>query len=109
MQSSALFILMKRRPPRAALFPYTTLFRSSRRRHTRLVSHCPISYAVFCLKKKKPTIEAQCLTHLVVRLLVIIDRALGRFLDSWQQHTVCWIQRAQSLAPDDYFAVKCMF
>src|SRR5438132_9956472 len=76
------FFLMIRRPPRSTLFPYTTLFRSSavgtralgthehpRRHHreeadpveierdrksTRLnSSHTVISYAVFCLKKKK--------------------------------------------------------
>src|SRR5258708_21859030 len=71
---------MIRRPPRSTLFPYTTLFRSeftsgtserssrvprvngppgashSRdRKSTRLnSSHQIISYAVFCLKKKKP-------------------------------------------------------
>src|SRR5476651_2749601 len=67
------FFLMIRRPPRSTLFPYTTLFRSTawlaalglcdqsqRHRHdvdrksTRLnSSHANISYAVFCLKKKK--------------------------------------------------------
>src|SRR3712207_7313016 len=87
------FFLMIRRPPRSTLFPYTTLFRSSRalpdgdrpadrarrplrrrlgrtgdihdarpargragadRKSTRLnSSHANISYAVFCLKKKK--------------------------------------------------------
>src|SRR6476620_12366012 len=73
------FFLMIRRPPRSTLFPYTTLFRSAaadtRRlevrpshlhhpRHARLAgadrkstrlnsSHANISYAVFCLKKKK--------------------------------------------------------
>src|SRR5256885_13965034 len=70
------FFLMIRRPPRSTLFPYTTLFRSPprhprgpRRPHvprrqgqvggqdrksTRLnSSHLVISYAVFCLKKKK--------------------------------------------------------
>src|SRR5208337_4433428 len=72
------FFLMIRRPPRSPLFPYTTLFRSigwpapgrplptdrPRRLHprnppidrksTRLnSSHRCISYAVFCLKKKK--------------------------------------------------------
>src|SRR5882672_12316991 len=66
------FFLMIRRPPRSTLFPYTTLFRSRRRRcysvsscpacwairpdrkSTRLnSSHTVISYAVFCLKKKK--------------------------------------------------------
>src|SRR5215204_5937740 len=66
---------MIRRPPRSTLFPYTTLFRSTRphpppgahprahrplpgqgrgdRKSTRLnSSHTVISYAVFCLKKK---------------------------------------------------------
>src|SRR2546430_12611357 len=83
------FFLMIRRPPRSTLFPYTTLFRSPREGHPRLViapdvdpraaeqgthaaddagdvpvakdrkstrlnsSHSQISYAVFCLKKKK--------------------------------------------------------
>src|SRR2546421_6631682 len=75
---SLFFFLMIRRPPRSTLFPYTTLFRSiafsvhqrpssapvrpqfrtpQRRRDrksTRLnSSHDQISYAVFCLKKKK--------------------------------------------------------
>src|SRR5437588_4405172 len=66
---------MIRRPPTSTLFPYTTLFRSrtrspansarapsrvdpsgcfSDRKSTRLnSSHTVISYAVFCLKKKK--------------------------------------------------------
>src|SRR5258708_32093078 len=70
---------MIRRPPRSTLFPYTTLFRSLRRRQqptasrsqawiffactarsegTRLnSSHQIISYAVFCLKKKKKSIS----------------------------------------------------
>src|SRR5256885_11975630 len=72
------FFLMIRRPPRSTLFPYTTLFRSMEvrggcgyieewsdprlvrdshlgdRKSTRLnSSHLVISYAVFCLKKKK--------------------------------------------------------
>src|SRR2546430_9579029 len=70
---------MIRRPPRSTLFPYTTLFRSQTdeiakasvycaleapaamtgciiedRKSTRLnSSHSQISYAVFCLKKKR--------------------------------------------------------
>src|SRR2546428_1278339 len=78
---------MIRRPPRSTLFPYTTLFRSlivpvikdadgksiaglmrgirdvvdrakADRKSTRLnSSHDQISYAVFCLKKKKKTIQ----------------------------------------------------
>src|SRR5437899_8653590 len=90
---SYFFFLMRRRPPRSTLFPYTTLFRSYERsgrradmaktlerlkakapnsptydlsgrlkagdaeqdrKSTRLnSSHLGISYAVFCLKKKK--------------------------------------------------------
>src|SRR2546429_9833221 len=97
-ESDMFFFLMKRRPPRSTLFPYTTLFRSlvdasrglgpgehrdiietyrmfaadrgwlrriteavrsgltaeADRKSTRLnSSHGYISYAVFCLKKKK--------------------------------------------------------
>src|SRR5437762_13063629 len=76
-----IFFLMLRPPPRSTLFPYTTLFRSAGprkelcgqacalllglpssmaapgegdRKSTRLnSSHRCISYAVFCLKKKK--------------------------------------------------------
>src|SRR2546429_1378953 len=78
---------MIRRPPRSTLFPYTTLFRSvaghanynrdargrpvpladapqilgheiADRKSTRLnSSHGYISYAVFCLKKKKNTVN----------------------------------------------------
>src|SRR5688572_32759413 len=71
------FFLMIRRPPRSTLFPYTTLFRSATnspscwhrltprrpsfptdRKSTRLnSSHSQISYAVFCLKKKKKKIK----------------------------------------------------
>src|SRR5258707_4530169 len=98
MSSHYFFFLMIRRPPRSTLFPYTTLFRSSKqaqqkwlspvwdlvallagdgshghpcaereqrrygtirataldRKSTRLnSSHANISYAVFCLNKKK--------------------------------------------------------
>src|SRR2546422_5806372 len=91
---------MIRRPPRSTLFPYTTLFRSTRsllaialvtgfifmassvfanpallkkrhegypnpdggdRKSTRLnSSHGYISYAVFCLQKKKTEAQAHC-------------------------------------------------
>src|SRR2546429_6742898 len=78
---------MIRRPPRSTLFPYTTLFRSEARRlreqhrarrerhvgedvvlgdrkSTRLnSSHGYISYAVFCLKKKKKTMINYAYTY----------------------------------------------
>src|SRR2546430_7221089 len=79
------FFLMIRRPPRSTLFPYTTLFRSyvdsgdhhvfdgrrdgaaevsthpeRDRKSTRLnSSHSQISYAVFCLKKKKLRLDVK--------------------------------------------------
>src|SRR5688572_32659735 len=95
---------MIRRPPRSTLFPYTTLFRSERmgtigpilrswrvplpseftstrtdRKSTRLnSSHSQISYAVFCLKKKKTktniyvqnknTVQTEIRLHTRVRL-----------------------------------------
>src|SRR2546422_8519516 len=85
---------MIRRPPRSTLFPYTTLFRSLRhaegrtaaalphrtarasvddqrsgdqgdRKSTRLnSSHGYISYAVFCLKKKKARTSSTTILHL---------------------------------------------
>src|SRR5262245_62211083 len=83
--ASPFFFLLIRRPPRSTLFPYTTLFRSLRstefgifvnlvpgidglvhatelqrrdRKSTRLnSSHLGISYAVFCLKKKKKKVH----------------------------------------------------
>src|SRR5436853_5742515 len=77
MCSYVFFFLMIRRPPRSTLFPYTTLFRSSHigatakdisnvvtdaasgvgksvdRKSGSAGMPRPISYAVFCLKKKK--------------------------------------------------------
>src|SRR5437879_8748753 len=80
-----IFFLRIRRPPRSTLFPYTTLFRSNSvscgstdrqldctlqspqpshtsslidRKSTRLnSSHRCISYAVFCLKKKRDPVQ----------------------------------------------------
>src|SRR5260221_6348765 len=81
---------MIRRPPRSTLFPYTTLFRSPSaaalsvrgpqwdgagglrprtaarrdRKSTRLnSSHTVISYAVFCLKKKKKKLRRMGKLH----------------------------------------------
>src|SRR5436305_8375674 len=95
---------MIRRPPRSTLFPYTTLFRSisvsDRRRRdidamfsnfdfdvivrdrksTRLnSSHVRISYAVFCLKKKKSTLS---------RHLVLDSEHRARMIGSGQVYYV---------------------
>src|SRR5258708_38846987 len=85
------FFLMIRRPPRSTLFPYTTLFRSVAqgrgrkrpgpagkpepaalrridRKSTRLnSSHQIISYAVFCLKKKKDRLLGGPVQQRIVR------------------------------------------
>src|SRR5206468_12026968 len=92
IRSFFFFFLMIRRPPRSTLFPYTTLFRSPRpgddgsdervlqhhrpgpghagvdRKSTRLnSSHDQISYAVFCLKKKKKILKYESITNAVRR------------------------------------------
>src|SRR2546422_6743532 len=89
---------MIRRPPRSTLFPYTTLFRSGAAEHpdytffeplpsllvvywyacrdrksTRLnSSHGYISYAVFCLKKKKNPARRECAAE---RTVLTTERA----------------------------------
>src|SRR6266571_4870182 len=90
---------MIRRPPRSTLFPYTTLFRSpwrpatgstssyptpaptpEDRKSIRLnSSHMSISYAVFCLKKKKGgmDIEEVARTHPEKILTFSVDPATG--------------------------------
>src|SRR6266542_4132827 len=88
---------MIRRPPRSTLFPYTTLFRSGTRgeprgrtrlaapqrgarpdrKSTRLnSSHGSISYAVFCLKKKKHREELRLVLEDVQR-----SQEIGRALE----------------------------
>src|SRR5258708_30526613 len=94
---------MIRRPPRSTLFPYTTLFRSiltdnrsgtvdregiliilqegeivlRDRKSTRLnSSHQIISYAVFCLKKKK----SQNTRRVIQRTLLVLHTCSRRIL-----------------------------
>src|SRR6266498_511864 len=100
------FFLMIRRPPRSTLFPYTTLFRSrghegypraggragaswredcerplQDRKSTRLnSSHVRISYAVFCLKKKKHNIGRAKIEPIISRTAAIIAIARGRVI-----------------------------
>src|SRR2546430_6966667 len=87
---------MIRRPPRSTLFPYTTLFRSLRQARRNLLPHAPpvvvarvwyrqrdrkstrlnsshsqISYAVFCLKKKKkPNTRTAPQSHSITATLI---------------------------------------
>src|SRR2546422_4073853 len=99
---------MIRRPPRSTLFPYTTLFRSTRRQQsifenflvavsdlskfplvdqdrksTRLnSSHGYISYAVFCLKKKKTSACLISTQRLILLIYIVILSVLYRILSS---------------------------
>src|SRR2546430_12522228 len=89
---------MIRRPPRSTLFPYTTLFRSlpvgtdrdrphraavpaqcarQDRKSTRLnSSHSQISYAVFCLKKKKLDVYVRPVTSQIILRVHQFDSVL---------------------------------
>src|SRR2546430_7185932 len=96
---------MIRRPPRSTLFPYTTLLRSQKegslqradqqhdvpalhrdgpcrhhgdRKSTRLnSSHSQISYAVFCLKKKKKKNRNKLAQTSVLQCLHCMDLTLS--------------------------------
>src|SRR2546429_6969142 len=102
---------MIRRPPRSTLFPYTTLFRSVRaasrtqhqsrchqrqpralvvedaqtdRKSTRLnSSHGYISYAVFCLKKKKKITDTMSIVQTARNS---IPTAMRNTIQTTQQH-----------------------
>src|SRR5690348_17391134 len=81
---NVLFFLMIRRPPRSTLFPYTTLFRSGRRRealrqrvqHVRLVRRLRLpppfgnDPPVTDERSEEHTSELQSPVHLVCRLLL---------------------------------------
>src|SRR5260221_9194612 len=101
---------MIRRPPRSTLFPYTTLFRSYKlnkrilpltidvvnfaalpfelqdRKSTRLnSSHTVISYAVFCLKKKKNIESSWTIWNSVsVRVQICADEIIK--VDNYEQY-----------------------
>src|SRR5476649_261204 len=105
---------MIRRPPRSTLFPYTTLFRSCRRvckvvsptprfgvfiirskardrKSTRLnSSHTVISYAVFCLKKKKHSFAGSPKPYTISRKVPQSQRqrASNPFSCSWRPASV---------------------
>src|SRR5690606_41839574 len=108
--SHLLFFLMIRRPPRSTLFPYTTLFRSDvlaatawqvdgcfgarltgagfggDRKSTRLnSSHVKISYAVFCLKKKKSVICNVAMSLAVV--CGLFDHSVGVAENLFHMHS----------------------
>src|SRR5947209_16817468 len=74
MYYSVFFFLMLRRPPRSTLFPYTTLFRSDRRRR---VLRAPVVVArrlqlldVGEDRSEEHTSELQSRQYLVCRLLL---------------------------------------
>src|SRR5205823_11561816 len=64
---------MIRRPPRSTLFPYTTLFRSSRMARSSPVSaqpDLPVSAQSVPARSEEHTSELQSLAYLVCRLLL---------------------------------------
>src|SRR5258708_14751440 len=70
------FFLMIRRPPRSTLFPYTTLFRSTRlvpahgRRRRLADVHCSGDRRLRSPRSEEHTSELQSPDHLVCRLLL---------------------------------------
>src|SRR2546427_7388883 len=75
------FFLMIRRPPRSTLFPYTTLFRSSRRAPGPQRIYAPTSrsrsrpsvsrsWSCFGIRSEEHTSELQSQSNLVCRLLL---------------------------------------
>src|SRR5205809_4939885 len=66
------FFLMIRRPPRSTLFPYTTLFRSDRRRRPagRRRQRQGRCWRRGCSRSEEHTSELQSRLHLVCRLLL---------------------------------------
>src|SRR5207244_6443636 len=104
------FFLLIRRPPRSTLFPYTTLFRSggggrwargSRarlpgiprpgdRKSTRLnSSHQIISYAVFCLKKKKKKENQNIQTYYTLDTVLYVTANIVQCHVPPRPHTRC--------------------
>src|SRR6266849_8512348 len=69
------FFLMIRRPPRSTLFPYTTLFRSTRPSMSRPRASCAESWPPACApggpaRSEEHTSELQSRVDLVCRLLL---------------------------------------
>src|SRR5438034_3846495 len=71
---------MIRRPPRSTLFPYTTLFRSGRRRHVPYEGppHAGHRRRATPLRSEEHTSELQSHSDLVCRLLLEKKKAIMR-------------------------------
>src|ERR1039458_6892855 len=67
---SLCFFLMIRRPPRSTLFPYTTLFRSTKDATWLTVSPVGGTLTAGGPRSEEHTSELQSLRHLVCRLLL---------------------------------------
>src|SRR5437899_10149604 len=85
---------MIRRPPRSTLFPYTTLFRSSRVSRLRFAaefsSERPPADSSGPSRSEEHTSELQSLRHLVCRLLLEKKKTTRfnntRIIKEWQTH-----------------------
>src|SRR5436189_2343515 len=107
--SPSLFFLMIRRPPRSTLFPYTTLFRSKRRRRAdrqRSSRRPPRSRCLPPLRSEEHTSELQSPMYLVCRLLLekkngtgpSVTRVPKRRLDSSHlqcNHGICSLSHSR--------------
>src|SRR2546430_8057288 len=85
------FFLMIRRPPRSTLFPYTTLFRSPRKRHHTL-EKCRLRHCRIFRRSEEHTSELQSQSNLVCRLLLEKKKKKRRVRGS--------TSRAANLPPD---------
>src|SRR2546430_9339178 len=102
---SFFFFLMIRRPPRSTLFPYTTLFRSARRRHGRVgvvgrgraasrARAIPPLHVVRGRRSEEHTSELQSQSNLVCRLLLEKKKKTHSTRpDYCRVHSVDWITR----------------
>src|SRR6185369_17552797 len=77
------FFLMIRRPPRSTLFPYTTLFRSTRMRMG-IPRRCGICRAGSADRSEEHTSELQSHLNLVCRLL--LEKKKKYRGSRWQRH-----------------------
>src|SRR2546429_2627040 len=86
---------MIRRPPRSTLFPYTTLFRSPRRRN-----HAPLDEPCLLASNSSPGVP--CLSHARESLSLIQDRKSTRLNSShgYISYAVFCLKKKNRQLPD---------
>src|SRR5436305_11872452 len=102
------FFLMRSRPPRSTLFPYTTLFRPPAWSARRICWRpCITAWALTRTRSEEHTSELQSRPHLVCRLL-LEKKKLGELLPRLDRELpdVHWLRLMYAYAscfPDDIF------